>query len=184
MLISKLNTVSELTLRIKEGDQHAFKEFYQLFHSHIYKFLVRYTADPQASKDLMQDTFIKFWNKRTDLDAGRAPKTYLFSIARNLALNYLSRNPISIELENKDEVLVRLAENPLHHFENKFLISDLQKAVILLPERCRVIFILSRYNDFSYQEIAEMLELSVQTVKNQMSKSLSLLRKNLSHYLD
>ena len=87
-------------------------------------------------------------------------------------------------IENNENVLVELIKHPEENYEQKFLMNDFKKAIILLPERCRVIFILSRYHNFKYEEIAETLELSIQTVKNQMNKSLSILRKHLNRYID
>ncbi len=183
-MTTQTNTIDELVRGIKCGDRLAFKNFYYLMQPSIFRFLFRYTADISASKDLLQDTFIKFWEKRSELDESGSPKAYLYRIARNLALNHVSRSKKRMDSFNEENPLIQLAKNPQLDCEMKFLLSDLQKSIILLPERCRVIFILSRYHDFDYQEIADILNISIQTVKNQMSKSLSLLRNNLSHYLE
>lgn len=176
--------ISSLTERIKKNDQAAFKEFFCAMQPAIFYFLYRFTSDPDAAADLTQETFICFWSHKESLNSSLSPKSYLYKIARNLAINYKTRKAPVSSFEEGENLLVKLGNNPLHEYDRLFLVDDLQKAVNLLPERCRATFILSRYDGLEYSEIAKVLEVSLQTVKNQMNKALSVLRKHLSHYIN
>ena len=184
MNLSHEIALNELIEKIKANDQNAFRVFFCKMQPNIFNFLYRYCLDYDVAKDLTQETFIKFWHSKDVIDPAWSPKSYLFKIARNLALNQVQRKAPSVSYDDNENLLVALFKHPGREYEQKFLMNDFKKAVLLLPERCRVIFILSRYHDFKYDEIASMLEISIQTVKNQMNKSLAILRKHLSQYID
>jgi RNA polymerase sigma-70 factor (ECF subfamily) len=176
--------LQELFYRIKLGDDSAFEEFFIMYQPSVFRFLYRFTGDTQATDDILQDTFIKFWEVKEKLDLSSSPNALLYKIARNLAINYITRKPPVQPLYDSNDVLVNIFINPEKEYEQAFLMDDYQKAINTLPERCRAIFILSRYEGFSYSEIAAMLEISLQTVKNQMNKAISILKKRLSSHLD
>ncbi len=174
-----------LAEQICAGELNAFKEFFFDNQPKVFRFLYRYTHDSDIAEDLTQETFINFWKAKERLDPQRPIKYFLFRIARNLALNYLMRTPHVLRYSNdEDNSLIALAKNPQLEYERYFLMDDFQKAIDTLPERCRAIFILSRYHNLSYNEIAETLEISLQTVKNQINKAIAILRKKLSSYID
>ena len=175
---------SKLIELIKNNDTDAFKNFFYFHQPGIYKFLFRYLSDHDAANDLTQDTFISFWTHRNQLDSSLSGKSYLYKIARNLALNYLSRNTSSIKKTSVQKSDLASLINPEEEYEKIFLIDDFQQAVHKLPERCRATFILCKYEGFQYSEIAEILDVSLQTVKNQMNKALSILKKLLSAHLE
>lgn len=171
------NDISDLIIYIKQGDQDAFRTFFNLFQEDIYRFLYRYLLDKDSAEDLCQDTFINFWIHRQKIDSSKYPKAYLYKIARNLALNYTTRKVPSVSYENNPNVYSYAVNDPVAEYENNYLAEQCKDAVELLPERCRMTFILSRYEGLSYEEIAETMEVSQQTVKNQMSKAIAILRK-------
>lgn len=170
--------------RIKNGEVGAFREFFFLMQPAIYRFLYRYLSNQDIAKDLTQETFIKFWMHREQIDPSLFPKSYLYKIARNLALNHKARNhSISESRKNKNKYLT-IFFNPEEEYDKLFLMDDLQHAVDSLPDRCRATFILSKFEGFEYSEIAEILDVSLQTVKNQMNKAISILKKLLFSYLN
>lgn len=180
----EIDELSEIIEQIKNDDQQAFERFFFQFQPGIYKFLARYLCESESAKDITQDTFIKFWQHRHSLNISKSPKAYLFTIARNLALNYISRNHSNdtCQLSKKENISFLL--NPNEEYERQFLIDDFQNAVNELPERCRATFILCKYEGFEYSEIAEILNVSLQTVKNQMNKAIAVLKKLLSSHLE
>jgi RNA polymerase sigma-70 factor, ECF subfamily len=186
-LISSIDLSSDdsnLLERIIEGDVSAFKEFFISMQPRIYKFLYRFLLDSDSAKDLTQDAFINFWTHRHQLELSRSPKSYLFKIARNSALNYLTRNHVDTKISlNKIEFLPGLI-NPEEEYDKHFLMDDFQSVVNELPEKCRATFILCKYEGFQYSEIAEILDVSLQTVKNQMNKAISILKKLLAPHLN
>jgi len=179
-----LDEYSQLIRRVIEGDDSAFKELFILMQPGIYKFLYRYLSDSDAAEDLTQDTFVNFWTHRHKLDILQSPKSYLFKIARNLALNHIDRNHAYTKISIKNIEYLSALINPEEEYDKHFFMDDFQSAVNQLPERCRATFILCKYEGFQYSEIADILEVSIQTVKNQMNKALSVLKMLLSSHLD
>ncbi len=170
--------------KIKKGDESAFKELFFAFQPVIFSFLYRYTYNYQIAEDLTQETFLNFWNSRERIDTSKSPKAYIFKIARNLAYNMLERSTPMLSIDGDSDLLKSAKFDPRKGYETNMLMKDLSHAIMKLPEGCRTIFILSRYHNFKYKEIADTLDISLQTVKNQMTKSLSLLRDSLSEHLD
>lgn len=176
--------IQALLENIKCSDETAFEEFFYIYQPSVFHFLYHYTCDRQASEDLLQDTFIKFWQVREKLDLASSPTALLFRIARNLGINYVTRRPPVQPIYNSEDLLVSMCRDPEEEYDHAFLMDDFQKAINTLPERCRAIFILSRFQNLGYSEIAETLQISLQTVKNQMNKAISILKKRLVSHLD
>jgi len=170
--------------KIRAGDEVAFKELFFALQPSIIGFLYRFTSDKEAANDLCQETFIKFWLSREKINLSLFPKAYLYQIARNLALNFVTRKPPVTSYDDDENLLISLSRNPERDYDTFALIDDLQKALNKLPERCKTTFILSRFDGFEYSEIAGIMNVSLQTVKNQMNKAISVLRKHLSSKID
>jgi RNA polymerase sigma-70 factor (ECF subfamily) len=169
--------LEHLVARIKEDDEEAFKEFFFTFYNDVYKFLYFLSGDGSIAEDLCQEAFIKFWLARKSINPDISPKNYLFKIARNLYLNYKRDTKQTVEV---DELSIAGRNTTSDEYETNEIILNLLNE---LPPRCREIFVLSRYNDLSYKEIAELLNISIQTVKNQINKALAILRVKIKDYL-
>lgn len=178
------NKLKTLIKRIKESDQFSFKEFFFIMQPPIYNFIFRYICHKETAEDLTQETFIKLWVHRSSLDINSSPTAYLYKIARNLALNHLERKTTPPSLPSDNDYLILLSQKTEADLNEIFFLDDFQNAINLLPERCKATFLLSRFGGFNYQEIAEIMDVSLQTVKNQMNKAISVLRKLLAHYVD
>lgn len=166
---------------IRSGDRGAFREFFILFQPDVFRFIFRLTRDTQMAEDLTQDTFLRFWEARERLDAAAAPASYLFRIARNLVVDEADRRKPAVDIASApEEVLVRYSRDPEEEYVRRLAADEVLNALTYLPERSRVAFVLSRYHDMSYDEIAATMQISLQTVKNQVSRALTLLRKRLS----
>lgn len=171
--------LKELISKIKEGDEKAFKEFFMIFYEEILRFLYFYVWDEEIAKDLAQDVFINFWKARNRIDIFQNPKGYLYRIARNIAINHIERRKKEYEI---DEVTIKnITQMP--DGESFELRDTIIKAINELPDRCKEVFILSRYTGLSQKEIADLLGISLQTVKNHIVKAMNYLRKRLSSYL-
>lgn len=132
----------------------------------------------------MQDAFITLWEKRESIDTNRPVKSYLTTIIFNRCQNYLRDNrkfnSDILEIENLLEFSENVASDFLVEAE---LALAIKAAIDELPEKCREIFLLNRYENLKYHEIAEHLQLSQKTVEAQMSKALQHMRLRLAEYI-
>ena len=184
MLQSKEEKLQYLLELIRNDDLKAFHEYFSLYQPGIFHFLYRFTSDYETAKDLTQETFIRFWQNHHRLNCDVCSNAYLYKIARNLAINNFNKLRIVSRFPEEENMLVKYSNNPHTEYDALFFKDACQAAIEKLPARCRETFILSRYSGFEYSEIADILGVSLQTVKNQMNKALSVLKKLLSVYLN
>jgi RNA polymerase sigma-70 factor (ECF subfamily) len=178
-----LNTQSkELLDRIKGNDQFALKQLFQQHYAGVAQAIYRLVKERNLAEDLAQNVFIRFWEKREQLQVNSSLKAYLHRMAVNEALAHLRKIH---RLDPREEVPDTATETS---GEDQFLQEELKDhiraAIDTLPPRCRLIFQLSRFEELTYKEIAEKLEVSIKTVENQMGKALRLLRERLHGYLE
>ncbi|MCH4183020.1 MAG: RNA polymerase sigma-70 factor [Prevotella sp.] len=168
------------TWQTKEGFEILFKKHYEP----LCNFVFGMVKDYDASEDIIQDLFVKFWKKRNDLPDDIPIKAYLYRAARNMALNQIKHSSIKKDFNLFNRVKISDAEQ---NIGNPAEASELQKmiaqAVNELPAERKKIFLMSREDGLKYKEIAQELNISVKTVENQMGKALSTLRTELSDYL-
>lgn len=168
---------------LQENEQLFMETLFRNWFPFVCKTIYRIVQDTATAEDLAQDVFIKIWNRRTELQDVYF-KAYLHKAAINMALDHVDkqkRRGVHMELGEQHEPMhmttpgtgVSLQQTTRH----------IQEAVNRLPEKCREIFILSRYEELSYREIATTLNISVKTVENQMVTALKKLRVSLQDYL-
>ena len=173
---------------IKQGDVVAFEELYRryyIFLCLIAEHIVRNSSD---AEEIVSDVFVKIWNIRDKIEITSSIKAYLVKAVHNTSLNYLERSKISKKLtdslSNSDyKLLAWDSDYPLGQLYEKEIKDILEKGIKTLPDACRQIFILSRDKDMKYNDIADKLGISVNTVKTQMKIALVRLRENLKDYL-
>lgn len=158
-----------------------------LFRSHfagMCYFAQKYVKDFETAREITQSAFISLWEKRETIDMGKPFKSYLTTIIYNKCTNYLRDNR---KFDQNILNIENLLEIPEYDGADSLVENELKLKIDLsiaeLPEKCREIFILSRYENLKYQEIADKLEISVKTVETQMSKALQHMRIRLAEYL-
>jgi len=158
-----------------------------LFRSHfkgLCFFAQKYVKDIDTAKEIVQDAFLSMWEKRETIDMDRPVKSYLTMIIHNKCTNHLRDNrkfdSNILEIEN-------LLDVPEYESTDSLVTDELKEkidsALNDLPEKCREVFVLNRYENLKYQEIADKLQISVKTVETQMSKALQHMRVRLAEYL-
>jgi len=164
----------------KEGFEILFMQHYEPLCNFVFGIL----KDYDASEDVIQELFVKFWEKRNVLPDDLSIKAYMYRAARNMALNHLKHFDIKKEFNifNKASIsdTEQCVDNPAETSELQEMIFQ---AVNELPTERKKIFLMSREDGLKYKEIAAELNISVKTVENQMGKALSTLRTELSEYL-
>ncbi|MFK7809406.1 MAG: RNA polymerase sigma-70 factor [Saprospiraceae bacterium] len=166
-LIALLQTDSDLAI------DWIFRRYYPMCH----KAAVRILKDEFIAEDITQDVFMELWRKREQRQINIALKAYLRRSVMNRCLNYIRDKKMAFEDEEKLPEWPSNSTDALSELEAGELKESLQKAIDGLPERCRIVFTLSRFEDLKYQEIADKLNISIKTVENQISKALRVIRE-------
>ncbi len=173
-----------LLAALKQNDTGALKQIFEAVYPLVLHTILRVVNDQAVAEDLAQEVFIRFWDKRQDIQIQFALVPYLRKMALNQALGYLRSKKIAFTDELPLEQAAPTADKPDHLMLGEELHQQIELAIAALPERCRLVFRLSRFEGMSYQEIAGELEISVKTVENQMGKALRLLREKIYGYVN
>ena len=163
-----------LAKRIKEGDHHAFKQFFDRYHSNLISYLRSRGLDTEVAEDIVQNAYIFIWEKREEIDTSKSLRAFLFRIGYTRALNHFrdtakfdGEADLSFHVANTD-TSDKAAFNLTH--------QHLQKAIQTLPEKRRAVFELCFLQDLTYRETAQTLGVSIKTVENQMAHALKTIR--------
>ncbi|MBK7884165.1 MAG: RNA polymerase sigma-70 factor [Chitinophagaceae bacterium] len=160
-------------------------EFEQLFRSHYadcVRFAYSFMKNTADAEEVVQDVFLKLWEKKATIDIQTSPKAYLFTAIRNKAYEYHRKKTSSPGMLPEEYLPGNLSVNE-SHIENKQLETSLQEAITTLPEKCREVFLLSRDQQLKHRQIAEQLNISVKTVENHIGKALKILYSSIEHLL-
>ena len=176
---SKMVKKRHLVRRIKRSDTEAFRELFEIYQRDIFNFLHFKLGNIEAAEDLLQDVFIKIWERRRQLRENTSIKSFLFTIARHAALNYLRHNRIVLKFQVEQRIRVSEEESEYQEFERNEIEQVLMNALTKLPEKSRLPFMMSRFEELTYNEIADRLNISVKTVESHMGRALKLLRESL-----
>jgi RNA polymerase sigma-70 factor (ECF subfamily) len=168
--------------RLRQSDETALHELFETYYRYLFKIAHSMLRDTDAAKDCVQEVFLRFWQKRTEIEVKTTLKGYLQRSIVNECLGLLRKKKNTLQFETQT-ALPDPAHSPLEHLESDSLTVLVQAAIERLPEQCRLIFRLSRNEEMSYREIAEHLNLSPKTVENQIGKALKQLRADLGPWL-
>lgn len=156
-----------LLAKIKQGNEQAFKAFFDANYKPLCVYLRSFTPDLDTAQELAQAAFVDFWNKRNEIEIRTSSKSYLFRMGYNLFLNRLRKKKKQESLleDLKYKALQEQNERPEDHL--KEATERLKKIVETLPSRCKEVLEL-KMQGHKYQEIADILNISVKTVEAQM----------------
>ncbi|WP_319502148.1 RNA polymerase sigma-70 factor [uncultured Draconibacterium sp.] len=168
----------DIIIKLRSGDENSLRELFDLYYKPLCLFALKYVDSIEQAEDIVQDTFINFWNSRSYDNIHSNLKTYLFRAVRNNAL-YAIRKESKFRFEEIDNHVQSLVEDELPEDELKNLKELLFKQIEQLPPKGREIFKAIVFENMKYREVAELYGISVNTVKTQYSRSLSKLREFL-----
>ncbi|MBD3615395.1 MAG: RNA polymerase sigma-70 factor [Gracilimonas sp.] len=170
---------SEIYLKIKNGDQKAFKTFFDAHHTEVFRYLVQKGVAKDAAEDLIQKAFIYIWEHRDKIEEHKSLRAYLFRIAYTRMLN-LFRDHAKFD-RNQEIPDVGISNNPAdENLNQQELNMAIEQAISAMPEKRQNVFRLCFLQEFTYKEAAEFLEVSTKTVENHMGLALKDLRSSLS----
>lgn len=184
--MQKINGIPEDVLidRFKAGDQSAYEMIFRFYYPGLVLFASQYVMYEEDAEEIVQDFFVRVWQKRDQVNQTGTLKPYFFTSVKNSSLNFLYKQKHQHKLIQE---IVKISENNLLYQPDVFVMSDLQdairKAVNALPPKCREVFILSRINGLKNEDIANKLNLSKRTVETHVSNGLKQLRIELKDYI-
>jgi RNA polymerase sigma-70 factor (family 1) len=158
--------------QIAAGDQAAFKLVYASFYKRLFQFALAIVKTREAAEEIVEDVFIRIWQKRADLSAVRNLRVYLYTATKNTALNYLSKKARESITEPFDHINIGLDQTsvtPEQILITAEMFKKIQDTIEALPPRCKMIFKLVREDGLKYKEIAEILNITVNTIDVQMA---------------
>lgn len=169
----------------KIGKNMKVKEFENLYfenYTYLCRSIYRFVNDEDITKDIVQDVFVKYWQKVHELHIHDSPISYIRRACINQALNHLKQKERRETRENiysEETGSSRISDRPDTKYAANEASENIQKAIELLPPACKNAFLLSRYEEKSYKEIASLLQISINTVEKHIGKALKILRDRI-----
>jgi RNA polymerase sigma-70 factor (ECF subfamily) len=157
--------------------ERLFKDHFKALHSYACSF----TKNEAAGEEIVQGVFCKLWEKRAELPPEEELVAYLYRVVYNDSLNYLKHNKVVAKHQAYASQLQEY-ETTDHAALNE-LRQEIDKALASLPEQCRTVFQMSRFEHLRYKDIAALLHISEKTVENHMGRALKMMRSKLSKFL-
>lgn len=170
--------------RLCEGDASAFEMIFKTYYQPLCRYAYSFLQDKEEAEEVVQTSLITVWEKRQALSIETSLKSYLYRMVRNSCLNVIKHERVKQQHAAHELYVKEVAyESVAHKIQAAELETKIMQALKVLPEQCRLVFQLSRFEELKYQEIADQLQISVKTVENHMGKALKLMREQLKDYL-
>ena len=180
MLISDNKIIEAL----HSGDEIVFEQLFRLHYERLCNYAAAILQDNDDAEEVVQQLFLNVWEKRLTLEIIVSLKSYLYRAVHNACLNKLKQQKVRKLYVDEQ---MQIADSSYDHTGQFILKTELEKqihnAINTLPEQCRLVFKLSRFEEMKYAEIATHLGISIKTVENHMGKALRLMREQLKDYL-
>lgn len=170
-----------MTVNLEKTFEEVFRTHFKCLHAYASTLL----RDPGTAEEIVQNMFVRLWEKKEEIDIKEKISSYLYRAVHNDCLNYLKH--LKVRSAYQSHVMRQQIPNDKEKTSEKVSVRELEtrleQALNQLPEQCRTIFQLSRFEELKYKEIADKLGLSIKTVETQMGKALRLMRLQLLDYL-
>lgn len=175
---------------IKNGDEIAFEKLFQQYYYQLCVYAREFVKKNELAEEVVEDVFCKIWKKKATIEIKLSVKSYLYKAVYHTSLNYLesenkhskSNKELSGDFENHKDISTTEDFSSLNLISQE-LEQKIKAGIESLPDQCKMIFKMSRFEGLKYIEIASKLSLSIKTVETQMSRALTKLRKHLKEYL-
>jgi RNA polymerase sigma-70 factor, ECF subfamily len=172
---------------IRMGDLTTFEQLFNDYYNYLCYVAIEFVKEKHIAEEIVSDVFFALWEKRESIQINISLSAYLIRAVKNRCINYSLH--CKAEQRFKQTITERLIQNsstdgyPMGGLITNELTVLIKKSIDNLPEQCRQVFLLSRDEELKYEEIAERLNISINTVKTQMKIALSKLRVSLKDYL-
>ncbi len=169
---------------IKQGDERVYEKSFRKYYQSLCNYANSIINDLDESEEIVQNVFITIWEKRNEMEITISLKSYLYRAVHNHCLNRLKHLKVRAKHEQYALDYYDSSYEAVHEtvYKNELEIK-LHEAINKLPEQCKIIFKMSRFDELKYQEIADKMNLSIKTIENQIGKALKILRTELIDFL-
>ena len=161
-----------------------FEKVYKSCFKGLHAYACSFLDDNEQAEEMVQQVFLKLWERRMNIEISISLQAYLYRSVYNESMNFLKHE--KVKQTHVSFIKHTTSESSNNHqtdIHTRELETNIKKALSKLPEQCRTIFQLSRFEELKYKEIAERLGLSIKTIENQMGKALKIMRTELAAYL-
>ena len=168
---------------LNKGDDASFEALYRLYSKRLFGYLIRLVKSESIAADLLQDAFIKIWNNRQNIDPEKSFRSYLYRITENLVYDFFRKAARDKKLQ---AAIIESYDDSYNHVEESFCVAEvdhkLKEVIKLLPAKRRQVFQLIKIEERSYEEVSELLHISVSTINDHVVKATKSVRKNLERF--
>lgn len=166
---------------IRTGDAIAFEMLFKRYCQALISFSRRIVEETAIAENIVQDVFLHLWENRDRLDEQQSIKSYLYKSVMNHSLKHLRH--LKVRASAREDIIssIEPVETPEDIHGAAEMSVLIRKAISKLPQKCRTIFSMNRFDGLTYAQIAEVLDISIKTVETQMGRALIFLRKRLQH---
>ncbi|MEX6690405.1 RNA polymerase sigma-70 factor [Danxiaibacter flavus] len=167
------------------GNEQAFEQVFKAYFKNLHAYACNILKNDATSEEVVQNVFFKLWNSKSNINVQSSLSAYLYRAVHNECMNHIKHGNVRKVYQLHAAHTMQSAGNGHadHSHARAELQQKLQEALNDLPEQCRTVFQLSRFEELKYREIAKVLGISVKTVENQMGKALRILRTKLADFL-
>ncbi|WP_165688791.1 RNA polymerase sigma factor [Flavobacterium sp. A45] len=177
---SYLNHDTVIINRLRNGDKQALTELYNEFWQLLFVSSYNVIKDKELCEDIIQDIFMNIWNNREKLEINISLKGYLYACARYQVFNQFKKNKNKVHVEFLDDLDKRFQHStPETQMMHEELVQQISSIIETLPEKCQLVYKLSRDEQLSHKEIAARLDISTKTVENHITKALQVIRLSM-----
>lgn len=179
------NHIESILKRIsRHNDEKALKELFDAYYGKLIETAKFYVNDHNAAQEIVSDVFIKLWNNRSNLKKVTNLMSYLYVAVKRQSLNYIRDNSKRIQqsLDDSANHIVVELNSPEKKLLSKEFVEILNYAVQNLPSKCRLVYSLVKDDGMKYQEVADILNISVKTVEMHIGKALKRIKIAIDKY--
>lgn len=173
----------ELMQEIKADNMFAFDVLYKKYSKRLYRFGFSIIKSQEETENLMQDVFLNLWENRHKVEKDSSIKSYIFTIAYNSAISIIRKKAKESQFVEYLKSIQKINQEPVNvEVEYNELTNKLDEIIKELPQRQKEVYLLHRVEGLKYNEIAERLNISINTIENHMSRALKTIREKLGNY--
>ncbi len=175
---------TDLIPKLRKGDEAVFEMAFREYYERLCNYANTIVKDMPESEEIVQGTFLTLWEKREEIEIHTSVKSYLYRSVHNTCLNRIKHQKVKQDHYDYCQSMPEATDiSASQQLIGKELELKINAAVEQMPDQCRKVFELSRFEELTYSEIAEKLEISIKTVEKHKMKALRILREELKDYL-